>query len=282
MSYCVYLFQNRINLKIYIGKTKNFVGRVKSHISASKKEHPKTYFHKALKKYGVDNFNYFEIENFESEEDSLSSEKFWIEYFQSNNSKIGYNLTKGGEGTSGFKMSESAKKKLSEDRTGDKHHFYGKTHTPETIDLMSKVKTDPNYALSHTAHYKKLSQLWAGENSNSAKLNEADMRFIFNKWFSLSEEDRKIFGSKRNFYKENVENKFDLTFNHFRQTIEGRRWKNLLSQFTSIDKIERRKTISLSIEEIFSIKNDSRSLRTLAKIYNVGSTTIWRIKNNKF
>lgn len=47
------------------------------------------------------------------------------------------NLTLGGEGTAGFKLSEEHKNKIS--RSGEKHHFYGKKHSEQHKLNMSKA-----------------------------------------------------------------------------------------------------------------------------------------------
>ena len=48
-------------------------------------------------------------------------EREYIAYFQSSNSKYGYNLTEGGDGISGYAHTEENKKKFSENRKGEKH-----------------------------------------------------------------------------------------------------------------------------------------------------------------
>ena len=109
--FCVYIFQHKQSHKIYIGKATDFNDRMSRHKRSIK--YPKTYFQRALAKYGMDSFNYFIIEEWESESDCLEAEVFWIAFFRSNVSGIGYNLTEGGEGSSGYK------------------------HTPETIAKIS-------------------------------------------------------------------------------------------------------------------------------------------------
>ena len=50
------------------------------------------------------------------------------------------NLTNGGEGPSGLVHSEESRRKMSLSRLGDKNHFYGKTHSPEVKERMSRAK----------------------------------------------------------------------------------------------------------------------------------------------
>ena len=121
----IYKLTNKNNGKYYFGKTVNYKDRMYKHKNSRKKG--TTYLSRAIKKNGWDNFNKeIIVENIicryittkpngrkvydENELNRL--EKYYISLFQSDNSKYGYNLTKGGEGVSGFKHSDEAKKKM--------------------------------------------------------------------------------------------------------------------------------------------------------------------------
>ena len=109
----IYKWTNKINGKSYIGQTIDEEGRKKDHIRGKYK----CYFHDAIKKYGIENFDYEVIERIE---ESLLSEReiYWINYYDTFNN--GYNLTLGGEGTRGFShgFTEEQKKNLSEKHKG--------------------------------------------------------------------------------------------------------------------------------------------------------------------
>lgn len=108
MRYYVYVIQNTLNLKIYVGKSKKRKSlRFNEHLSLAKLGNSNKNFsliHAALAKYGVDNFTFQTIEKFEDEQECLEAEKFWISFFRSNVSRFGnecgYNLTDGGDGHS--------------------------------------------------------------------------------------------------------------------------------------------------------------------------------------
>lgn len=50
------------------------------------------------------------------------------------------NMTNGGEGPSGLVHTEESRRKMSLSHSGEKNHFYGKTHSPEVKKRMSEAK----------------------------------------------------------------------------------------------------------------------------------------------
>lgn len=92
----IYKVTNKIDNKVYIGQTcrdpkKRWIEHYSRDINKD------TYFHRALKKYGKDNFLWEVIE--QCEDDVLNErEIYWIKYYDSyyKNNK-GYNMTYGGE-----------------------------------------------------------------------------------------------------------------------------------------------------------------------------------------
>lgn len=129
MKFHVYIIQNKINYKIYVGKTNNPKKRFSKHLEIARRGFSirKEFFglvHKAIVKYGENNFSFLVLESYDIEGECLEAEKFWIEYFRTNVNKFGmncgYNLTAGGDGISGYKMSQDAKNKISEKLSGRK------------------------------------------------------------------------------------------------------------------------------------------------------------------
>jgi group I intron endonuclease len=82
-------------------------------------------FAQAIRKYGIDNFVIEEIERFKAQTKRDlkpvldEAEKKYIKQY--NSYLKGYNSTKGGDGTVGFKLSEEHKRKISESLQGIKH-----------------------------------------------------------------------------------------------------------------------------------------------------------------
>lgn len=114
LSYDVYKITNKLNNKHYIGITsKGISARIKEHIYTAERD-PVFPIHRALNKYGKDNFT-FELLDFScnSWEELTEKEKYYINLYKSNDREFGYNLTEGGDGIVGYKHTEEAKIKMS-------------------------------------------------------------------------------------------------------------------------------------------------------------------------
>ena len=107
----VYKMTNKFNKKIYFGKTIHFKKRMSQHRRRAKKG--KTYLANAIRKHGWENFKVEIMIDDVPEEDLDMLEKSYIEIYNSMNPKKGYNLTKGGEGTSGYRFTEEWRKNAS-------------------------------------------------------------------------------------------------------------------------------------------------------------------------
>ena len=133
MEGVIYKYTNKINGKVYIGQTINEYRRIWNHRKAC----DDSLFHRAVRKYGFDSFEYTVLERVD--EDLLNErEVFWIEYYKSNDRKLGYNLTSGGEGTRGYKYTDEQRKSRSLQAKENKS-FTGHTHTDEYKRRMSEL-----------------------------------------------------------------------------------------------------------------------------------------------
>lgn len=97
-EYCIYKIRNKINEKVYIGLTKNYVNRIKNHRRAMNfsrnKFHP---LYKSIKKHGLNNFEFSIIESNLTKEQAIEKEIYYIKEYYSQNLEFGYNLRGGGE-----------------------------------------------------------------------------------------------------------------------------------------------------------------------------------------
>src|SRR5580698_5933962 len=133
-AYYVYCFTNKINGKKYVGKTNDLKKRLNKHKYANGSS---PYFHKAVKKYGMNEFYFHIIGEYQSEKEASQMEIYYIDLYKSNNRENGYNLTTGGEGSVGFKHTEMSKLKISKAKTGCPGHWLGKVRPDEAKKKQS-------------------------------------------------------------------------------------------------------------------------------------------------
>ena len=91
--FIVYKTTNIVNNKIYIGQHKQNINESYNTYLGSG-----TILKKAILKYGKNNFKKEIIDVCINEYELNEKEKYWIEYYNSNNRDIGYNILSGGEG----------------------------------------------------------------------------------------------------------------------------------------------------------------------------------------
>ncbi len=130
------MFINKINGKVYIGKSKNIYKRYCRHLSKSNPG--TTSFSVAMRKYGINNFDFFILETCRIE-DLDQNEVKWISLHNSTDKRNGYNITIGG---SKYPFPESSKQKMSETKRcqnlfGDKNHRFKKRHSQNSLIKMS-------------------------------------------------------------------------------------------------------------------------------------------------
>ena len=111
----IYKITNLVNNKIYIGKDtvsdKNYYGSG-------------VLIKRAIEKYGIKNLKKEIIEECVSNDELCLKEKYWIEHFNSTNLKIGYNISRGGDGGDTLSNNpnlEIIKSKISNVRKGKKY-----------------------------------------------------------------------------------------------------------------------------------------------------------------
>lgn len=127
MNYLIYKITNIANNKIYIGKTKEYYkdkyygieGRFNNHLTCAftKSKHndcPKLY--NAIRKYNKDKFKVELLEN-TTEEKINDREIYYINFFDSTNDDIGYNIALGGKGRSVVNVNDEIRNKISKAQT---------------------------------------------------------------------------------------------------------------------------------------------------------------------
>lgn len=136
----IYLVTNKVNGKQYIGQTVKDLGKRKSsHISRALYENDSVYFHRAIRKYGPENFDWEILDQCDDVEFLNKLEIFYIGYY--NTFYTGYNLTFGGNnGRGGLRHSVETRKKMSIAKIGEKHPWLGRKHTEALKLKMSKSR----------------------------------------------------------------------------------------------------------------------------------------------
>lgn len=116
----IYCIRNKINGKMYIGKTNNFEKRQQQHFNLRREGCP--VLKAALRKYGINNFEMYPILTFTAINKKVLNtvlnylETFYIKKY--NTFGNGYNLTEGGEGICGYEHSAQTRAKMSRSAIG--------------------------------------------------------------------------------------------------------------------------------------------------------------------
>lgn len=90
----------------------------------------------------------FQLEN-EVIESLVFNEGYSIEIRDFCERNIGFHLVNqsfGGEGSSGYKLSDETKQKMSEQRKGENNYFYGRKHSDETKKKLSETRKEKELA----------------------------------------------------------------------------------------------------------------------------------------
>lgn len=109
----IYLFKNKLNQKCYVGQAMDIERRYREHIYYSN-NNPIQPIHKALAKYGVENFEFKVLEFLPNCDKKQIDEKeqYYIHKYQAYTR--GYNCSLGGEGNLGLHHTEETKKLIGE------------------------------------------------------------------------------------------------------------------------------------------------------------------------
>lgn len=113
----VYVHRNIINGKRYVGITSQ---KPEYRWNNGNGYRSNKYFTSAIEKYGWDSFEHCVLYDFLTEKEAKSLEKKYITLWNTRDREYGYNITEGGESTSGFVPSKELREKWSKIRTGQK------------------------------------------------------------------------------------------------------------------------------------------------------------------
>lgn len=182
-GYDLYLIINKVNGKRYVGITKiGFKARFEKHlINAERfyKRHRNIILYYAIRKHGSENFT---IEFLAEGDDWNHLKQLEIEAINNYNTYIhddnawGYNQTRGGDGTDGYKFTDKQLAKRTERGLTEDHkvkikannakYWLGKNHTQETID---KIKAARAKQIITDETREKHRQKWLGSKNPNAR-----------------------------------------------------------------------------------------------------------------
>lgn len=184
----IYKTTNLVNRKIYVGQdSKNNPNYLGSGIALNI----------AIKKYGKENFKKEILEYCIDKKDMDEKEMYWISKLNARDKKIGYNITKGGEGclgvsNKGIIFTKEHKENISKnhaDVNGDKNPMYGKTHTDEVKEKLRLI----NLGKKHTELTKlKMSEKRKGEGNSKSKLTKEQVLLIRDLYFINKESQKNL------------------------------------------------------------------------------------------
>ena len=147
--YSIYRFTNLVNGKVYIGQTRNLAQRFAGHIRASKSE-SQTLLHRAIRKYGIDNFSFQVLFHVFDEADLSSYEQAFIAEHDCcalDGDHKGYNMTRGGEGIG----SELCAKLQQERVKQGKHNWLGINSTNDRSQHNQKMLSNGRHPFAGKA-----------------------------------------------------------------------------------------------------------------------------------
>lgn len=146
----IYKLTCRINGKVYIGKSVSLYTRLNYHKNCSNKISDKGFLKNAITKYGWDSFDVeileifkdFDKNNDEHNNLILEREAFFINWFNSTDKKIGYNICETSTDRTGIPLKEETKQKLS-------MFWLGKKKSDETRKRMSRARLGKKLSVKH-------------------------------------------------------------------------------------------------------------------------------------
>lgn len=292
----IYIIKNKINWKRYIGQTTNHFYRRYSAKNGKwwKSRDINKYLKKSIKKYGHKNFE-VEIILYNQNLESLNYwETFYIDYFKSNNSKYGYNLTTGGEN---YKLNDEERLKISKRSMTSLDEFINKAKIIHGNKFdYSKVRFkafETHIVITCNKCKTKFKQSKAGHlNGYGCKVcffknhNKSVKIISFEEFVKLA---HKKHGNKFIYFLNNykgITSKIKIVHKEcqkeFIQAGNAHLTNKYCCHHCCWKKSQNAKLKSKDINKIkLMLKNEKVSNSEILRIFNISQTTLYRIKNNE-
>ena len=259
--------------KIYIGQTVNFKKRM-SHYKNNESKAQKLIY-RSIKKYGWEQHRVEIVEEFIGIKKLVNEKEiFWIDFYKCNRSKYpkgnGLNLTDGGEGTVGNKLSERSKNLISKANTGRKMSAESLRKRVETLkSLPPKTKEERNKITEKVLATKTLRNSFGsakGADNSNTKLTESQVLEIISRY--NSEEDIT-----------SIAKELEINTSIVEHVIYGHTWRDYTHLLT-----RKPRNYFITPELVKEIQEKFKQdvhWSILCEEYNISRAIIYLIKSNK-
>jgi len=287
----VYKIENLVNGKVYIGSSKDIYKRWNEHLNyLHNKKHHSCHLQFSWDKYGENNFK-FEIVEICLNNDHITKEQYWIDFYKSYDINYGYNIRPKADLSM---ISEETKIKMSLKAKGslNSQAIINDEQAIRIINLLSStnfsfkeiakienINVNIVYNIYYRASWKDLSNNIIfykrnknGENSCFSKLKEKDVLNIINRL--LKEENCSTIALD-----------YNVSENAINNIKNKKKWKYLTKYIIfPFTKSRQEKGGKLTIEQVINIRKlllEGCKYKEISDIYNVDPSTIGLIKRNK-
>lgn len=202
----VYRITNKINGKVYIGKTVKPLTRRWQHHKRDARGESQVYFHRAIRKHGPESFIVEPVYVAKTEKELAAMETFFIVLHQSYKPENGYNGTLGGDGIGlltdetrqrmrdaktpeirrrmsermmGVPLSIEHCRRIGDSKRGEKNPHWGKPRSEETRRRIGKAQLGKKLSPEHREKIGKAHQGKALSEEHRLALSEAHKGLVF-------------------------------------------------------------------------------------------------------
>lgn len=224
----IYGIRNKINNKVYVGKTEvNFGDRWDSHKSKLRyNRHDNSHLQRAWNKYGEENFEFYIIEESSpvwNSETFNEKEKQYIKKYK--DCKMAYNMSEGGDGALGCHLSEETKRKIGEkNRIND----LGRKASEETKKKMSEAQKKRKHTPESIEKMKRIHKgkviTQETRKKISKTLQENPTRQVYSKEVIIGV---RYDWEKNNLSYKELSDKYNIPRDYISAIVKYKRWKNL-------------------------------------------------------
>lgn len=277
----IYMILNVVNNKCYIGSSKNIKIRLYQHKRELKNNiHINDYLQKAWKKYGEENFQFWILENC-NENDLLSNEQYWLDYYTSYNEKNGYNLAKYTQSPMKGKKHkikdiEKIKKSLKGKNCGclNGNSRLNEKEIKEIVKMINEKVTHKNIAKMYNVSTSTISDIYNGKSYKNLNLKiERKIKNVDE--LSNDEINKIIILLKQQYPIKEISNKLNVL----------EKVVNIIKKNNKIKKPKRKKLSNKEKMLIIKMINEKIPYKKIAHEFNISEGSIYhlirRIKNEK-